>query len=210
MEKIIGKRLLLVLIVLAFLPGCGCRIIQWGKDWCNQGSNAPSLYGQAACYLQSVSVYDQFTTLAMFDVLWLSDEVRTMYVNMCAYKTCKTDAQRDTILRRQLAENEHYISFFVLSLYEVPLREKESAWTITLEIDGMCYTPVEVKAVDLSPEYEAIFEKRLTRFKVPYIVQFEAHDSNKCPLISSSTQSIRLVFRSVIKECCVEWCLCHC
>lgn len=209
MEKFIGKHFFMGLLVLVFLPGCGCRVIQWGKDWCNQGSNVPNLYGAAACYLRSISVYDQFTTLAMFDALWLSDEVRTMYVNMCAYKTCKTQDQRDTILRRQLAENEHYISFYVISLYEVPLKEKEGVWTISLEVDDACYMPVEVKAVDLSPEYEAIFGKRLTCFKVPYIVRFDAYDTNKCALITSTTKSIKLIFRSVIKECCVEWCLCH-
>jgi hypothetical protein len=194
-------------LIVLFLPGCGCRVFDWARDSIHQGLPLPDHTSKAYDYVRSVSLYDQFTLLASFDALWLSDVVRTAYADICALKTGKNEEQKNAFLRRQLAENEHFIIFYVLSLYEVPLREKDASWGIFLSIDGVQYAPTVIKAIDMAPEYEAFFGESFTRFKVAYEVVFNANDMNGCLLMNEQTKYIELVFRSVDKEGSLSWIL---
>lgn len=204
MKLALLQRFLLAVLVLG-LPGCGCRVIDWAEDVFYQGTKLEQSAAAAQAYLKSIVVYDEFTTQAMFDALWLSDAVRTYYVDLCALKYGKSDEQREQNLRRQLAENEHFIMFYVLSLYDFPLKEKEAMWSLFLEINGNFYAPVELKSVDLTPEYKKIFGKSFSRFKVPYLVKFNALDIDNKPLITQETSHIALHFRSNEKETMLAW-----
>ena len=53
---------------------------------------------QAQKYIRSVTMYDQLTTRARFDVLWLSDDVRVNYTNLYALKFGKTEEQKRSFL----------------------------------------------------------------------------------------------------------------
>jgi hypothetical protein len=193
-----------MLCALLLLPSCG-KIIDWGK---NSFVQAPSLdfdRSVAEKYSKSVVAYDQLTTLAYFDALWLSDDVRIAYADLFALKFGKTEEQKNTFLRRQLEENNHFMAFYVLSLYEYPLGDPMSAWTVFLKIDDKNYAPIELKAVDLSPEYVYLFGKKYSRFKVAYSIKFDAKDIEDQFLITPETKEIKLYFRSINKEVSLAW-----
>ena len=117
----------------------------------------------------------------------------------------KLKNKKEAFLRRQLEENNHFITFYVLSSYEYPLGDVNSEWTLFLNIDGKHYAPIEIKAVELSPEYIYIFGKKYNRFKVPYSVKFDAKDINDQFLITPETKNITLYCRSLNSEVTFVW-----
>jgi hypothetical protein len=192
-----------VVFFLLLLPSC--RIVDWGKDKFYQGNQLDKNEEIAHRYMRSVTVYDQFETKAMFDALWLSSEVRTLYADLHSRKHGKLAEQKNNFLRRQLEETTHYLSFFVLSLYEVPLGEKDVDWSLFLRANDRTFFPTEIKSIDLVPEYRALFGKRMSRFKLAYRVKFDAQDVEGNPAITRDTKQLTLYFRSVEKEVSLVW-----
>ncbi|MFZ5954551.1 MAG: hypothetical protein ACOYT8_05635 [Candidatus Dependentiae bacterium] len=194
-------------VLLVFLMGlCGCgRLIDWGKCNFYQGIEAEGIPSGVCAYVRTIIIYDQFTTVGIFDALWLSDEVRTAYAQTHSHRVGKNEIQENNLLRRLLAENEHFISFIILSLHEFPLGEPDSVWTVMLEIDGQVYTPIEIKPIELTPEYQAFFGNRYNRFKTAYMVKFEAQDNDENDIITEQTRCMSMRFRSIKKEGVVTW-----
>ena len=198
------KSLIPLSVSLLLLSGCG-RIVDWGKGNFKQAEKLDFKFRQARKDLKSITVYDQLSTVAIFDVLGLSDDVRIAYVDLHARKYGKTEEQKRAMLRRQLAENSHFISFYVAVPYELILGETNSRWSLSLEIDDKRYLPIEVKVIDINPEYKAIFGKKLSRFKNVYLVRFDAKNVEERPLITPDTQELKLYFRSTKKEVILTW-----
>lgn len=194
-----------LLFVLLVLCGCASRVIDWAKDTVQQGAALPDFSKPAKVFLRSFAIYDQFETRAIFDVLWLADPVRIAYARLFAAKNGLRDAQEQLFESKQLAQNEALISFYILSLYNIPLRQDEGDWSLLLEIDGLRSSPREIKQIELSPEYVSFFGKNYSRFKVPYVVTFAARDECNKRLITDNTKSIALLFRSMNKEARVVW-----
>src|SRR6266481_4121130 len=69
-----------VIMMILLLPSCG-RVIDWGTRTFVQTPTIDASVAAAQEYIRSVTSYDQLTTRARFDVLWLSDDVRTNYAN---------------------------------------------------------------------------------------------------------------------------------
>lgn len=80
MESSMSNRF--VYLGLAFcvvvLSGCG-RLIDWGKSRLYQGNSFKIDLDAIKDHIRWATVYDQFTTVAMFDALWLSPVVRTAF-----------------------------------------------------------------------------------------------------------------------------------
>ena len=195
-----------LLFCLFFLSGCG-RIIDWSKDHLDQGKKLDSDISIAKNYIRSTRVYDQFTLVGAFDALWLSDEVRINFTNLHACKYGKIEEQKKIFLRRQLAENDHYISFYVLSMTHIVLGEADSRWEVFLRIGCKNYNPIEMKLVELLPEYKYIFGDKYNKFKDAYLILFNAQDIEENYLIDEKTSSVQLVFRSVERETALTWCI---
>jgi hypothetical protein len=193
-----------ILALIVLLPSC-TRVIDWGERTFAQAPSLQAEVEQAQKYIRSVTMYDQLTTRARFDALWLSDDVRTNYANLYALKFGKTEEQKKVFLRRQLEENNHFITFYVLSLYEHPLGDSSSEWTLFLKINDKNYAPIEVKAIELSPEYIHIFGKKYNRFKVPYSIKFDAKDINEQFLITPEIKNMILYCRSLHSEVTFVW-----
>lgn len=204
MKVLMKIHLFFATALLLLLPNCG-RIIDWGERNFMQAPSLKTEITAAQDYIRSVTMYDQLSTRARFDVLWLSDDVRMSYANLYALKFGKTEEQKKVFLRRQLEENNHFIIFYVLSLYEHPLGDSSSEWTLFLNIDDKNYAPIEIKTVDLTPEYKYIFGKKYNRFKVPYSVKFDAKDINDQFLITPETKKITLYCRSLKSEVTFTW-----
>lgn len=192
-------------LIITLCAGCQ-RYIDWAKGNFYQGENArwydPNI---THCAVRSVTVYDQFDTLAMFNALWLCDEVRTAYADAYAFKRGKSVEQKNAFLRRQLEENCHFIVFYVLSSQNISLSGSEAVWAIMLEVNNNVYAPVEVKRIELCPEYKTIFDTHFNRFKVAYQVRFDAKDAEGNLLLCQGVQELILRLRSVQKEVALTW-----
>lgn len=199
--------------LLTTLPGCW-RAVDWARSNFYQGTCLDYTVPPVDAYIKSVRVYDLLSMRATFDALWLSDEVRTAYVDLYTMRYGKSAEQRDALLRTQLEDNNRFISFYVLSSYEVPLSGDQVEWGLLLRVNGPkgpgglashTITPIELKEVDLVPEYRAFFGKKFNKFKVAYVVKFNACDSAGRPLIAPGVDTIALYFRSMCKEVVLEW-----
>lgn len=195
---------LFLMIGILCLAGCG-RIVDWTKEKFDQGTEFKTNLSDAKKQVRSVTAYDQLETAAMFDALWLSDDVRTSYVRLFIDRRGKGEEHYKTILRRQLEENNFVLAFYVLSPYEIALNDADGDWMTFLRIGDKQYAPVEVKVVDLAPEYRAIFDKNFTRFKQAYLVKFDARNVDDAPIITPTTRKISLVFRSLTKDLTMTW-----
>lgn len=202
------QRIIVSILLLSILSFSGCvRIFNWAQSNFYQGNDIRDCFNNPECYLKSVHVYDQFTTIAMFDALWVSEQVRRDFAQLHAFRHCKTDEQIDAYVKRELETSYNYITFYVLSLWDIPLGVIDPVWTLCLEIGDSMYHPIEIKPVTLSQEYKAYFGQAYTNFKTPYRVVFNAKDTHDNPILTPSTPMMSLVFRSVTKEASLTWCL---
>lgn len=190
--------------LLLLLPSCG-RIVDWGKRTLYQGEELIIDYSKAHNYIRSVNAYDQFTTIARFDALWLSEEVRNIYATIYTQLAERNDEQKKILLQRQLDETAHFIIFYVLVPHDVPFNDTNALWSIFLSVDSAFYDPIEVKTIELSPIYKAFFGERYNRFRVAYQLKFDARDINNNQLITTNTQLIQLHFRSLQKALILTW-----
>ena len=194
-----------LIILFTLLPGCG-RIIDWGKTNFYQGKELINFMGEVKPCMRSITIYDQLETKAIFDVLWLSDAVRTAYANLHILRQGKNEEKLHTFLRRQLEENNHYVTFYLLSTHEVKLGVPEAQWSLFLLVDGREHYPFEIKEVELPYEYQIFFGDRWNRFKVPYLIRFKAITDDE-PLLTDQTKNMELIVRSGQKEHVFVWAL---
>jgi len=192
------------LLLLGLLPGCG-KIIDWAKENFDQGEPLKNKVSEARKFVRSARIYDQFELVGGFDALWLCDDLRILYSDLYALKNGKTQEQRKVFLRRQLEENNHFISFYLLGLQKTPLNEQDAIWSIFLQVGDRMFHPNEVKLIDLTPEYIEIFGKKYSKFKDPYLVYFNAKDIEDYVIIGQDIEKISLVFRTLDREATLSW-----
>lgn len=195
------------LLLVLFITGC-VPYYKLSKKEFPQGDDLQATKEIAKNFVKSQSVYDQFTTLAKFDVMWLSDAIRVAYVDLVCQKRGKSQDARDALLNRQLEENRHWISFYVLADIRddvnSSLTDKNPVWTPYLEIDGTKFEPVTIKEIELEPEYVNLFDGNVNSFKTEYLVSFAAQDlAGKFYL--KDHNSLKFVISSVEKMCSVTW-----
>jgi len=202
------KRLLfqsiVLMVCLCALSGC-TRYVRWGTDLIYQGRELPIENAAIQYNLRSVAVYDQLQTRAIFDALWLCDDVRLSYTRLYMRKHGKEQDEYNSFLRRQLEENKHYISFYVLSLANITLGDSNSPWGVFLHIAGKDLLPAELKMVEMPPEYEVLLGKKFSRFKTAYSIKFNTRDIEENPVITDDSDSMKLIFRSYDREVSLKW-----
>jgi hypothetical protein len=195
---------------LFIFPGC-YRYISWGESVVDQGDKIETCACAVQPYIRSARVYDQFTTLGLFDALLLHDEVIQAYACSYAAKNCLSNDQYHQFLQKQYDEQSSYISFYLLAVVPgnigVLLTDENPQWTVQLRVGNNCFKPAKLKLVELSHEYRFFFGKNLTVFKKQYLVQFDAYDVYNNPLISPVTGPIELVFSRVGHQKSMVWCL---
>ena len=198
--------LVTLVLFLGLLPGCG-KIIDWAKENFDQGEPLKNKVSEARKFVRFARIYDQFELVGGFDAVWLSDDLRILYSDLYALKNGKNQEQREVFLRRQLEENNHFISFYVLALQKTPLNDQDSIWSLFLKIGDKIFLPNEIKIIDLSPEYIEIFGKKYSKFKDPYLVYFNAKDVEDHLIISEDIENISLMFRTLNRETTLSWSL---
>jgi hypothetical protein len=197
-----GISIISIAILMVLLPGC--LYIDWGKRNFYQGSEVVDYTPDVRRYLRSATVYNQFSTCAFFDALWLSDNVRTIYAKVHSQRVGKDVEHARAFLWRQLEENKHNLTFLVLSLYTIPLDTEMAAWSLVLCINGKTIMPASIKAIDLAHEYTVFLANELSRFKVAYEVNFNVIDADGNSILKDARELV-LQFRSVKKEVSLHW-----
>lgn len=167
-------------MLLFSIPGC-VKDYEYLKTEFPQGDVQALPKDLVQNSLRTTAVYDQFTTLAHFDVLWLSDAVRTVEVSMLAnYKGKNKNIEaRSGMLRAALERNKDKISFYVLadvqSEFHAGLDDATPMWHMVLIApSGMRLSPILIKEVELGPEYNAFFTENILHYRTAYLVEFSA------------------------------------
>lgn len=205
MKRVVGCCFSAVIALLS-IPGCG-KIVDWSKSNFYQGQEYDTYKDQIKPFIRSVTLYDQLTTQAHFDALWLSNEVRSAFADLHAARLSKSPEHKNVFLRRQLEENNHYISFYILSFYGAKLAAPETHWTFFLEVDGKTYQPAEIKLKDLPYEYQVFFGNLFNRFKEPFHLRFNARDIEDNIIITPHTRDMKLHIRSAQTGYVFTWVL---
>ena len=136
--------------IVLLLSGCA-TVIDWGKKSFKQSTPIATNRDKVAVQIRTETIYDQFDTQARFVALWLNDEVRTEYAKLHGRSRGSSPEQEEILVKRQLEEGKHFITFYVLSLAEVPLGELDSEWHLFLKInDTTIIVPTDVKQIDLA------------------------------------------------------------
>ncbi len=205
MKHVIQKFLILSLVLLS---GCCSQYLRWGNEVANQGRSLDKYNEVAEKYIRSVRLYDQFITLGIFDAIWLSDEALQAYVDSYGEKRCIEYEKYSTMLADQLTVNESFITFYLLAYYGgqdlKTMDADDSFWELQLQINGHCYTPVEIKSFEMPLEYRTFFGIRYNLFKTAYKVRFNAKNAYGAPILQWPT-TMKLVLRRVGHETSMCW-----
>lgn len=195
--------------ILGLLPAC-IKYHDIVKSEFPQGEKQPDVSAVADVHKRSATVYDQFSTKAIFDSMWLSDSLRRSYVDMYAHKRGIDGEAREAELKRQLAENRVWLSFYLLADVRdrsfTQMNEKDSFWTTYAVIDGKHkIVPESIKEVELEPEFQQMFGSRYVHFKTPYLIKMRVSEQMAEHIASGKYTSIALVVGSVYKKCEMVW-----
>jgi len=204
-------RFFVVGLALVALPAC-IKYHDLVKSEFPQGESQPDQQAVAVAHRRSKVVYDEFSTKAIFDGLWLSDAMRTAYVDMYAYRKGLDAEAREARLKRQLEENRVWLNFYLLAeAYDknaAQLNEKNSPWSVYAMIDDKHKLVPEVIKLDdeLEPEFQKFFGPRFNFFKSAYLIKFRLTEGMAEHIASGKYSSIKLVIGSVYKKCDdMEW-----
>jgi len=192
-----------MMAILFLLPGC-TRLVDWVKCSFYQGGNVCYDASIPNQYIRSVTVYDEFDTCGRFDILWLSNQVRIAYAQVYNIKRGMID-DNNSLVRCQLAENDYFITFYVIVPPTYILDDRASEWSLFLQIDGHRIVPIEIKEFDIEPEYKAFLGKHFNRFRVAYRVKFPAKDNEGVLFLDESIEAITLHARSFSKNLLFVW-----
>lgn len=196
------------IFILLFFSSC----IKYHKIYqqeTNQGKDLEDHRTVVYDNLRSKTIYNEFTTLAHFDVLRLSDAVREAYVDINVAKRGKNKQTKEAMLRRQLEENKHWITMYILAdvrdRMHASLSENNAYWSpFLLFDDGRKAMPISIKEVDLDPEYQFLFGHRFSVFKRSYEVKFPAVDLEGKSYLSKD-ENYKLIMSSPIKQVEYDW-----
>ena len=198
------KNSILFLVLILFLvPSC-IKYYELSNIEFHQGHDHDDEREALDGNKKSVSIYDQFMTQAIFDVLYLADPVRMAYVDLHCEKKGLDSSTKKTLQAREIELGKHWITFYVLAdirdKKHVALTDKNSSWSLFLRLkDNTDIAPLSIKEVDLEPEYQRLFGSMFTSFKRSYEVKFPAKDLNNNNYLRSN-EPFRLFVSSAYKE----------
>jgi hypothetical protein len=199
-----------LIISISFFTGFQ-RIVDWGKDHFNQGIPLDKEATFPKEHIRSIFIYDEFTTVGNFSVMWLSNTVRKAYADVYSRTNNYSIERAKEFLKNQLKMNEHYISFYVLVdrtlLKNKILSDNNVEWKFALKIDNERYIPVEIDLVELAPEYTLFFGKYINLSKDAYILKFDAKNITGKKLLNKDVTRLELEIKSVDREGRLIWCL---
>jgi len=225
LEKIKGP-IWLAVIGFAALTGF-TTIIDWGKENFKQAvCHGQDFIKTSQAYIRNVKVYSQFTIVATFDVMILTDEMRMLYVDYYKKDHAMSRDQEAILRQRQLNENRYFISMYVVgtqkehtyltnkSLFtgeyqKAPemLKGGDAMWSVGMIVGGRQYAPESVRIVELPVEYRQCFGTDLSQFSTVYLVRFAAVDGQRNYIFSAdrTPSSVVVRFSSPLYQADAVW-----
>lgn len=180
--------------VLLLLSGCS-TVINWVRQEVPQSCQIKTEILECPD-IQTLTLYDQFTLLGEFDVLWVSNKIKRLFVDMRAEHLSFSESKKSILLKNELEENKHFATFYILSLFTIPLASR-SEWNITLSVDGEKYTLIELLPVELPYEYQYLFAYRYNNFKQAYKARFSMMRDSQSVDIQSAGQEMVMTFHKL-------------
>ncbi len=182
--------------IMFFLSGCN-KLVEWGEQNFAQTKRYSQEFEKVAqSFLRSTFVYTQFTTAATFDAIFLTDQMRMLFVDYHKQFHGLTSEQESIMRQRLLNENKYFVSFYLIGFqkdhlydsgkalftgvykkYPDFLGSKDAAWNVSMVVGNKTYIPESVRMVDLPMEYRNFFGVRLNQFNSTYLVRFAAQDA---------------------------------
>lgn len=228
MKKLTLRMFLILLIPfesILFLSGCN-KIIDWGKkNFAQSQTYANDFVRAAQPYIKSAIVYYEFTTEATFDAIFLTDQMRMIFVDY--HKKCYgLDYEQESMMRkRMMNENKFFVSFYVIgsqkehiydrgkSLFNGTFQKqtellgsKDATWNVTMRVGNKEYVAESARVVDLPMEVKNFFGKRLDQYCSTYLVRFPISDaSGRLIFEPSKKYNVTLHFISPIYEADMTW-----
>ncbi len=196
--------------LMSIVSSCGPKYYDFVQSEFPQSPDMPNRRLVAQKYRRSALVLDEFITLAIFDALWLSDAMRTAYVDVYSNKRGLDCEAKEAMLRRQLEENKYWFSMYVLADIRdktyVSLSDPASLWDMSLQIDdNKKILPESIKEVDLEPEFQSFFETRFNYFKTAYLVKFPITTDSADKITKGLFKEAKLIIKSTKKETTMVW-----
>lgn len=196
-----------VALGLLFLPSC-IKYHETIPTEFPQGQEKKDNRIITANYVRSVRIYDQFVTRAIFDALWLSDEVRVAYAHLYCSRRGKSVDDTEAFITRQREENNHWTSFYVLADVRdrqgTSLSDKNAPWTFYLKVGDFKAEALSVKEIDLEQEYQAFFASQFNSFKTAYLVKFPVCQALKANG-NQLSEAVELSIESASKTAQLTW-----
>jgi hypothetical protein len=197
-----------VLACMTLMTGC-IKYYDLAESEFPQAEKEPVYSEVVHGYKRSQVVYDEFETKAAFDALWLSDDVRTTYIQIYAKKRGLGAEAKEELLKRQLEENKHWVSFYVLADVREraagTLGDSTTAWTMFASVDDQQIPAESVKECDLEPEYQLLFGAQGVTFKTCYLVKFPIGHGLSVNLAEQTFKKLCLTIGSPKRKAVLQW-----
>ncbi|MBT4595282.1 hypothetical protein HOD08_05390 [bacterium] len=155
--------------------------------------------------LKSTRLYDDFSTVASFDAIYLGDEMREALTDMKVSRRGWSEAKKQLLLKGHEDESAKWHVFYVMS--EVREREFQSladdlsSWALSLSVDDNDRVPSSfLKEIEPDPEIRTLFGTSYTRHKIAYLVKFEKKPND-------NVEKLKLCFRSPKHAGDLDWVL---
>jgi hypothetical protein len=170
--------------------------------------------------IKDVQFYSQFSTEALFNVIWKSPKNSKLLLDIYASRRGMSKTRKEAILKKNQRQHAENVTMFVLAYVKdqqrPDLQDIDSTWTMFLQAqDGFRLAPLKIKPMDMTPELATIFEKRNTNFKQLYVVKFPRkytiHTQNEQGVDKETTidlyddENLTLVINSVELEEKMSW-----
>ena len=202
--KVIG---MLAVIAMSF-SGC-IKYYRLSKTEFPQGDKREDKREQVSEDIQSVAMYDQFSTKGFFDVMWLTPNVRRAYVDSYCNRRGIVGKEREAFAAEYEGKFEGKAIFCVLADVRERdhnlLTEKDPEWTMHLEFEkDKRVTPSKIIKLELDPEVKKMFGHHYSHFKKSYQVEFDI-SQNSLFADSLEKRTFNFIVSSVDKYSKLSW-----
>ena len=159
--------------------------------------------------LRSVKIYNQFTTEAIFDVLFFSDEIQAKYVALYGARRGTSEEANQKHVNALRGSSKKMLTYYILAdirdVQSQTLVPKEAVWSLYLRNSkGKKIEPAKIKEIELEPELRQFFLHRFNRYKTAYIVTFPSVDALGKPYFEGQEKP-SMVLSSVTQERTLSW-----
>ncbi len=201
------------------------RIVAWVKENFKQAEKHEHTYVKRCKeFIRNLKVYNNLSVIATFDVMFLTDQARMLYVDYHAKIHGLTFDEIQTLYNRQINENKYFISAYVIAWHDEyvyvdskalftgeyqknnnVLKGDDPLWNVSLLLGGRKYIPETIKVVEMPVEYQRFFGPCCNQFATTYLVRFAAKDKFNNYIFSDQKSSPVMRFSSPVYKVDAIW-----